>query len=158
MIDLYNSDKEGPFTSERAGGIPTLELVDLCFSGKYTKESIVRKLVGGGGLVSYLGTTDAVILEERVRAGDTQTRLILEAMAYQFAKYIGALAAVLEGDVHAVVLTGGMAHSELIVQWIRERVRFIAPILLYPGECEMEALASGVLRVLTGEEEPRVYE
>lgn len=79
-------------------------------------------------------------------------------MAYQFARYIGALAAVLEGDVHAVVLTGGMAHSELIVQWIRERVRFIAPILLYPGECEMEALASGVLRVLTGEEEPRVYE
>ena len=158
MIDLYNSDKEGPFTSERAGGIPTLELVQLCFSGKYTQEMIVKKLVGGGGLVSYLGTTDAIVLEQRIKAGDEEAHLVFEAMAYQFAKYIGALATVLEGNVDAIVLTGGMAHSEMMVEWISKRVSFIAPILVCPGESEMDALALGVLRVLTGEEEPRVYE
>lgn len=158
MIDLYNSDKEGAFTAERAGGIPTLELVDMCFSGRYTRDEIVKKLVGGGGLASYLGTKDAREVERRVESGDDEARLIFEAMAYQFAKSIGALATVLKGRVDAVVLTGGMAHSRMLVDWITERVSFIAPVIVFPGEIEMEALALGVLRVLTGEEMPKVYE
>lgn len=158
MIDLYNSDKEGPFTAERAGGIPTLELVDMCFSGRYARDEVVKKLVGGGGITSYLGTKDATEVEGRIHDGEDEARLIFEAMAYQFAKYIGALATVLKGKVDAIVLTGGMAHSKMLVEWIIERVSFIAPILVFPGEGEMEALALGVFRVLTGEEVPRVYE
>jgi butyrate kinase len=116
-----------------------------------------KKLAGKGGLVAHLGTNSAVEVEERIAAGDEHARLIYEAMAYQIAKEIGAMAAVLAGDVDAVVITGGVAHSEMLIGWIRERVGWIARLLIYPGEDEMLALAQGGLRVLTGIEQARDY-
>jgi butyrate kinase len=116
-----------------------------------------RKLAGEGGLVAHLGTNSAVEVEGRIRHGDAHARLVYKAMAYQIAKEIGAMATVLKGAVDAVVITGGVAHSEMLISWIRERVEWIAPFLVYPGEDEMLAMAQGVLRVLRGEEEARIY-
>lgn len=158
MVDLFNCDKEGPFSAERAGSVPSLELVDLCFSGRFTKDEIVRQLVGGGGLMSHLGTKDARELEKRVAAGDRHAVLVLNAMAYQYAKAVGALAAAAGGQIDVIAVTGGMAHFGRLVDLIGERVGFIAPVRAYPGENELEALAAGVLRVLRNEEAPRVYE
>ncbi len=158
MVDLFNSDKEGPFVAERAGGLPTLELVELCFSGRFTREEILRKLVGGGGLASHLGTKDLREVERRIAAGDGQAAMVFAALCYQVAKAISALGATLEGRIDAVVLTGGMVASGRLVEEVSRRVAFLAPVLVYPGEFELEALALGVLRVLTGEEVPKVYE
>ncbi|MCR4402280.1 MAG: butyrate kinase [Firmicutes bacterium] len=158
VVDVSNGlDGEGPFTPERAGAVPALGVVDLCFSGKYSEDQVMRKLVGAGGLVAYLGTSDASEVERRIGAGDERAEIIFEAMAYQVAKEIGAYAAVLSGDVDAIILTGGLAHSRRMVEWIRDRVSFIAPVMVYPGENEMQALAQACLRVLRGEEEAKVY-
>ncbi|MGE5574404.1 MAG: butyrate kinase [Bacteroidota bacterium] len=158
VVDVSNGlDGEGPFTPERAGALPVLGVVDLCFSGKYSEDDMMKKLVGGGGLMAHLGTSDAVEVERRIDAGDEHAKLIYEAMAYQVAKEIGAYAAVLSGDVDAIILTGGLAHSRRLVEWIRDRVSFIAPVMVYPGENEMQALAEACLRVLRGEEEARAY-
>ncbi|MCG9968014.1 butyrate kinase [Pelotomaculum terephthalicicum JT] len=148
---------DGPFTPERSGGLPAGKLVEMCYSGLYTRKEMMKKIVGGGGLVAYLGTADALEVEERIERGDEQAKLIYEAMAYQVAKEIGACGAILKGDVDAVVITGGIAHSRMLVGWIEERVRFIAPVRVYPGENEMEALAAGGLRVLAGLEDVKVY-
>ncbi|MDN5364490.1 MAG: butyrate kinase [Eubacteriales bacterium] len=157
VVDVNNAvTGDGPFSPERAGGLPVGGLVDLCFSG-YTKEEVMRRLVGGGGLVAHLGTSDATEVEGRIAAGDEKAKLVYQAMAYQVAKAIGASAVVLEGRVDAIVLTGGLAHSAMLTDYIRRRVEFIAPIRIYPGEEEMRALAEGVLRVLLGEEEARRY-
>lgn len=158
MVDLFNSDKEGPFVAERAGALPTLELVDLCFSGRFTREEVIRKLVGGGGLASHLGTKDLREVERRLEAGDGQAAVVFGALCYQVAKAISALGATLEGRVDAVVLTGGMVASRRLVEEISRRVSFLAPVRIYPGEFELDALALGVLRVLTDEEVPKVYE
>ena len=120
-------------------------------------EEMLRKIVGGGGLVAHLGTNNTLEVEKRIAGGDQHARLVYEAMAYQIAKEIGAMATTVGGSVDAVVLTGGLAHSELLVGWIRERVGFIAPVLVYPGGDEMLAMAQGVLRVLHGEETAREY-
>ncbi|MBC7082263.1 MAG: butyrate kinase [Bacillota bacterium] len=158
VVDVSNGlDGEGPFTPERAGALPALGVVGLCFSGKYSEDDMMRKLVGGGGLVAHLGTSDAVEIERRIDAGDEHARLIYEAMAYQVAKEIGAYAAVLSGDIDAIILTGGLAHSRRLVEWIRDRVSFVAPVMVYPGENEMQALAEACLRVLRGEEEAKAY-
>jgi butyrate kinase len=158
MVDIYNSDKEGPFTAERAGAIPTLDLVDLCFSGRYTKDEVIKMLVGGGGLMSHLGTKDAKEIEQRIDAGDPHARLIFDAMVYAFSKAVGAMCPVLFGDVDVIAITGGLAHSKRLVEGLKSRVGFIAPIRVYPGEDELQALALGVLRVLRNEEMPRIYE
>ena len=123
----------------------------------YTYEEMFRKIVGQGGLVAHLGTNDATEVERRIANGDEHARLIYEAMAYQIAKEIGLMATVLKGEVDAIVLTGGLAHSEMLLEWICERVAWIAPILVYPGEDEMLAMAQGALRVLRGEEQAREY-
>ncbi|HHY33636.1 MAG TPA: butyrate kinase [Firmicutes bacterium] len=158
VVDVSNGlDGEGPFTPERAGALPTLGVVDLCFSGKYTEDEMRRKLVGGGGLVAYLGTSNAAEVERRIDAGDERAAFVYEAMAYQVAKEIGAYAAVLSGEVDAIILTGGLAHSRRLVDWIRDRVSFIAPVMVYPGENEMQALAEASLRVLRGEEQAKAY-
>lgn len=158
VVDVSNGlDGEGPFTPERAGALPTLGVVDLCFSGKYSEDEVMKKLVGGGGLVAYLGTSDAAEVERRIDAGDERAGFVYEAMAYQVAKEIGAYATVLSGDVDAIILTGGLAHSRRLVDWIRDRVSFIAPVMVYPGENEMQALAEACLRVLRGEEEAKAY-
>ncbi|MTI94863.1 MAG: butyrate kinase [Firmicutes bacterium] len=159
VVDVNNAlDGEGPFSPERAGGLPVGDLVKLCFSGKYSQQELYKKLVGQGGLVAYLGTNDGREVQERVSAGDKDAELIYRAMTYQVAKEIGSCAAVLRGDVDAVVLTGGLAYDrELLVPWIEERVSFIAPVKVYPGEDEMLALALGGLRVLEGREQAREY-
>ncbi|MDF9409126.1 butyrate kinase [Pelotomaculum isophthalicicum JI] len=148
---------DGPFTPERSGGVPVGKLVEMCYSGRYTREEMMKKVVGGGGLAAYLGTADALEIEKRIEQGDKQAKLIYEAMAYQVAKEIGACGAILKGDVDAVVITGGIAHSRMLVGWIEERVSFIAPVRVYPGENEMEALAAGGYRVLAGLEAVKVY-
>jgi butyrate kinase len=118
---------------------------------------MVKKIAGRGGLVAHLGTNDARQVERRIKEGNEHARLIYEAMAYQIAKEIGLMATVLKGDVDAIVLTGGMARSDMLVDWIVERVEWIAPVMIYPGEDEMLAMAQGALRVLRGEEEARDY-
>ena len=156
-------DGTGPFAPERAGGLPVGDVVRMCFGVRpyegwqLTYEQMFRKLAGQGGLVAHLGTNSAVEVERRIAAGDDHARLIYEAMAYQIAKEIGGMATVLKGQVDAIVITGGVAHSEMLLNWVRERVAWIAPVMVYPGEDEMLALAQGGLRVLRGEEEARDY-
>jgi butyrate kinase len=117
-----------------------------------------ERLTRSGGMMAYLGTDDMAKAEEMALAGDEKVRLIVSAMAYQIAKEIGASAAVLRGEVDAIVFTGGMANSDYLVNLVKERVGFVTPnIFVYPGEHEMEALAMGAMRVLNGEEEPRQY-
>ncbi len=158
VIDCTHGLSEGPFTPERAGALPTLDLVELARSGKYTPGELQRRLVGQGGLAAYLGTTDARAVEAAIDQGDEKAAFVYEAMAYQIAKDIGAMAAVLSGEVDGIVLTGGLAHSRRLTDWITERIRFIADVFLHPGEDEMAALAQGALRVLLGlEKELRPY-
>ncbi len=157
IIDVNDASSDGPFAPERSGGLPLQQFISLCFSGKYS-ETEVRDLVRArGGLAAYLGMNDVQEVERRIEQGDVYAREVYEAMAYQIAKEIGAMATVLHGDVDAIVLTGGAAHSTILTRWIEDRVRFIAPVLLYPGEDEITALALGALRVLRGEEEARHY-
>jgi butyrate kinase len=151
VIDVNNAlDGDGPFAPERAGSLPAVGLVKLCFSGTYSQPETMRLLAGKGGLVSHLGTNDARTVEQMISTGDEHARLVYAAMAYTVAKTVGEMATVLRGKVDAIILTGGMAHSELLVDQITERVQFIAPVKVYPGEDEMRALALGVLRVLDG--------
>ncbi|MGB9769896.1 MAG: butyrate kinase [Caldisericum sp.] len=158
-VDVNNAlNGDGPFAPERAGGLPTISLVDLCMSGKYSYEEMKKMLAGKGGLVSHLGTNNALEVEERIEKGDSYARLVYEAMAYQVAKTVGEMATVLYGEVDAIVLTGGIARSQMLTDWIKERVSFIAPVLIYPGEDEMRALLEGALRVLRGEEKEKIYE
>ena len=158
VIDVNNAlDGDGPFSPERAGSLPAGEFTKLCFSGTYNLDQIMRKLVGGGGLVAHLGTNDLREVIRRVDEGDSKAALVFEAMAYQVAREIGSRATVLKGRVDAVVLTGGLAYSSRFTDLIASRVSFIAPVRVYPGEDESGALAEGALRVLRGEEQPRRY-
>lgn len=156
VVDSSHGLNEGPYTPERAGGLPTFPLLTL-YESVPDKKELQRRMVGEGGLVAYLGTKDAREIERRIQAGDRQARLVYEGMAYQVAKEIGAMATVLHGRVDGVVLTGGLSRSALLVGWIKERVSFIGPVLVFPDN-EMEALAAGALRFLAGEEEARAYE
>lgn len=148
---------EGPFTPERAGTIPTVPLIQLCFSGAYTEEELIKKMRRGSGLTGYLGTNDLQKVERLIKEGDEYATLVLESMAYQVSKEIGAMAAVLEGRVDAIILTGGLANSVRFTGCIKQRVSLIAPIEVIPGEEEMLALAQGALRVLRGEEKAKDY-
>ena len=156
IVDII-SDDEGPFSPERAGRVPCRDLIDLCFSGKYDKKTMQKKLRGNGGLRAYLDTVDAREVEKMIKDGDEKARIIYEAMAYQVAKGIGELATVVDGEVDAIILTGGIAYSDMMVSWIKKRVKFLAPVEVMPGENEMESLAYGTLRVLKGEEAAREY-
>jgi butyrate kinase len=151
MIDVNNANEEGPFSLERCGTLPALGLVRLCYNGEHSREEMVNLLTSRGGIYSYLGTKDFKAVEESAAAGDEQAREVTAAMAYQVAKEIGAMAAVLEGAVDSVVITGGMANAALLVKLIAKKVDFIAPLIVIPGEAELEALAAGALRVLRGE-------
>jgi butyrate kinase len=158
VIDVNNGlDGEGAFSPERAGSLPVGDLVRMCFSGEYKEAEIYKKVVGKGGFVSYLNTNDARKVEALAEEGNEEAQLIIEAMSYQVAKEIGAYATVLKGKVDGIVLTGGMAYSDLIRKIITERVSFIAPVYNYPGENEMESLALGGLNILTGNEEAKIY-
>jgi butyrate kinase len=159
VVNVNNAlDGDGPFTPERSGTLPLTQLVDLCYSGKYTYEQMKKKIKGAGGIVDYLGTNDAMVVQEKIRQGDREAELVYKAMAYQIAKWIGRMAAVLRGEVDAIVLTGGLAYDrEFMVKWLNEYTSFIAPILVFPGGDEERALAMGALRVLRGVEEAKIY-
>lgn len=157
VIDVNNGLEEGPFTPERAGSLPTGQLVELCFSGDYTREEIKKLLVGRGGLMAYTGTTDVRELVEKSER-DGAVRTVLDAMIYGISREICACAAALCGKVDRVVITGGLAHSDYIVRGILGRIGFLGPVSVLPGEDEMAALAEGASRVLEGREEAFVYE
>ncbi|HSI67327.1 MAG TPA: butyrate kinase [Planococcus sp. (in: firmicutes)] len=148
---------DGPFSPERAGTVPAGDLVELCYSGQYYRHEIMKKLVGQGGLVAYLGTNDAVTVEKRIQKGDKEAELIYEAMAYQVAREIGSASAVLNGQVDAIILTGGLAYGKAFVESISKRVSWIADVSVHPGENELQALAEGAVRVLNGEETAKNY-
>ena len=155
MVDVTNSREEGAFSTERAGGVPVMQLVNLCFSSQYTQQQVEGLLFRDGGLYSYLGTKDLVEVERLIAAGEAKAITVFEAMVYQIAKEIGAMAAVLHGRVNAMLFTGGMAHSQCLLSLLTEYVRWIAPITVYPGEDELQALMEGALRVLRHEEQSR---
>ena len=153
VVDVNNAlDGDGPFSPERSGTLPVGDLIKLCFSGDYSREQALKLVQGGGGLVAYLGTTSGLEIEKRINEGDTVAAEVFEAMSYQVAKEIGACAAVLKGRVDAIALTGSLAYSKRLTDSLKEKVSFIAPVLLDPGENEMEALAAGAMRYFNGEE------
>lgn len=158
VIDNTNGlDGEGPFSPERSGGLPVGDFMRLCYGEQLSKTEIAKRIKGNGGVVAYLGTNDMREVEDMISKGDEKASLVYDAMVYQICKEIGAYATVLKGEVDAIVLTGGIAYSQMIREKIEDRVKFIAPVKAYPGEDEMIALAQGGLRVLNGEEEALNY-
>lgn len=158
VIDTTNAlDGCGPFSPERSGSLPPGPLIRLCFSGKYTEDELIKMVHGTGGLYAHLGTTSVPEVLDRILKHDLHAMLILRAMCYTIAKEIGAMSAALKGDVDAILLTGGIAHSKRITDFIADHVDFIAPIYVYPGENELKALAENAFAVLRGDRVPKVY-
>jgi butyrate kinase len=156
IVDVVGAKADGPFSPERAGGLPVGELVDLIFSGRYTKEELKKKLLSGWGIVAYLGTRD--IREVfKMAENDPEAGIILKAFVYQIAKGIGELCTVLDGEIDSVILTGGIAYSDRLMEMLQKKIKFLAPIVIIPGENELEALYKGAERVLRKEERPRIY-
>jgi len=150
-IDVNNAfDGEGPFSPERAGTLPSGSLIDLCYSQRYTREQLKRRISGNAGLVAHLGTTDVAQIVRNIEAGDTKAELVLGAMIYQVCKSIGGAAVALGGNIDAILLTGGVSYSQYVTDRVRSRVEFLAPVYIYPGENEMLALASNGLGALNG--------
>lgn len=158
VIDVNNAlTGEGPFSPERSGGVPAGDLIDIAYSGKVSYEEMKKKINGKGGAVAYANTNDFKVVADKADAGDKEAKLIYDAFIYQIAKEIGQDAAVLSGKVDAILLTGGIAYNKGITGKIAERVSFIAPVVVYPGEDELLALTQGALRVLKGEEKAKEY-
>ncbi len=156
VVDVSNAIEEGPFSPERAGNLPSGQLVDLCFSGKFTKKEIKRKLVGKGGFVAYAGTSDFLVLVKEYEE-DATIRLLLDAFVYRVSREICAGAAALYGNIDRILITGGLAHNYFIVEKIKERISFLGPVSVFPGEDEMAALADASIRVLDGREKALIY-
>ncbi len=158
VVDVNQGlDGEGPFSPERSGTLPVGALVRLCFSGDYTQKEIMKMVKGEGGMAAYLGTNSAYDVEKRAGLGDKEAKEVLEAMAYQVAKEVGAMSTVLKGEVDGILITGGVANSKWFVNLVVERIHKIAPTHVYPGEDEMRALAFNGLRVIRGEADLKVY-
>jgi butyrate kinase len=158
VVDVNNGlNGEGPFSPERSGTLPTAQLVKLCFSGKYTEKEVLKMIAGQGGLVSFMGSNDMRTAERAFRVGDPEGSLYYRAFIYQVGKYIGSLAAAAKGKVDAILLTGGVAHGTGIVDELREMCGFIAPVVAYPGEGELEALAEAGMHALSGEAAIKEY-
>ena len=157
IVDVNNANDGGPFSPERTGALPNKALIHLCYSGKYSEKELTKLITHQGGLVSYLGTNDVREVVKKMDQGDSYAKLVFEAMCYQIAKEIGAMATVLKGKVEAIILTGGIAHNEILVNKIKERAGWIAPVVVYPGEEEMKALAQAVIRVINGIEKVKTY-
>ena len=156
VIDVNQAlDGEGPFSPERSGTLPSGDLIRMAFSEKYSKEQMLQMVVGQGGLISYLGTSNIREIEKNL---DNNKLEILKAMSYQVAKYIGEMAVVLKGNIDAIILTGGIAHSKLITEIIKKYVDFLAPVKVFPGEDEIEALAYNGFLLLQKVLKPSVYE
>lgn len=157
IIDVNNAlGGEGPFSPERAGTLPLFSVIDLCFSGEYSKEEIKRKMVSQGGLVSYLGTSSGLEIQKRIENGDQEAQFYFDAMAYQVSKQIGSLYFAAKGKIDAIIITGGLAYNPLLIGKIKEYLQTF-PTVIYPGEDEMSALAFGALRVLNGDELINTY-
>lgn len=157
-IDANNAlDGEGPFSPERAGTLPAGQLIDLCFSGQLTKSELKKRISGRAGLTAHLGTTDVPAILKSIEEGDQKAELVIDAMIYNVAKAIGAASVVLYGKIDAILLTGGIAYSDYIVSRLRKRISFLAPVEVYPGENEMEALALNALGALRGELTMQIY-
>lgn len=157
IVDSTNRMENSPFSPERAGGLPPMPLIDLCYSGRHSKEELKRRLYGQGGVFAYLGTKDMRRVEAMIDAGDAKARLIREAMVYQIGKAIGAMAAVVDFRPDGVILTGGMAHSARLTTALTDRIGALAPVRCFPGSHESEALATGAARVLAGAETARAW-
>lgn len=158
-IDVNNAlDGEGPFSPERAGTLPAGSLIDLCYSKQFTPGDLKKRISGHAGLAAHLGTTDVSEIVHRINKGDEHARLVLDAMIYQIAKSVGGAAVSLYGQVDAILLTGGIAHSEYVVSRLKDRITFLAPVHVFPGEDELEALAMNALGALRGELEVQVYQ
>jgi len=158
MLDGSGGRTNGPFSPERSGGLPAYPLIQLCYSGKYTHDEMVRKVSFEGGMYGYLGSKDVREIEERAVSGDAKAKLILDAFFYQISKEIAMYGATLCGKVDRIILTGGITHSTLLREEVQRRVGYLAPIVYIPGEMEMEAMALGVLRVLSGQEKAMEYD
>lgn len=158
IIDTNNAAEMGPFSPDRSGTLPVGALADLCFSGRYTRAEMLAKINGQAGLMGYLHSNDGRKIEERILKGDQYAEFIMEAMAYQIAKEIGAAAAVLHGEVKAVIITGGLAYSQRLINWIKDRTAWIAEIIVEAGEDEMRALNESGLRILRGIEAVKDYD
>jgi len=157
-IDANNAlDGEGPFSPERAGSLPAVDLIRLCFSGKYSEKQLLKRIAGQAGLTAHLGTNNMREILERIHQGDEHAKLIVDAMIYHTAKQIASEGAVLCGQIDAILLTGGMAHSDYIVSELRKRIGFLAPVYIFPGENEMQALALNALAVLQGKRKVNIY-
>ncbi len=158
VIDVNNAlDGDGPFSPERSGSLPSGQLAKLCYSGEFTYDQVKKMINGQGGLIAHAGTNDAYEIQMKAKAGDPKAKLIQDAMAFNVAKSIGAAAAVLKGKVDAILLTGGIANNTYLVDYVKDRVAFIAPVSVYPGEDEMKALAMNGLMVLRGEIKAKKY-
>lgn len=157
LVDSSNRMEISPFTPERAGGLPPLPLIELCYSGKYDKNDLLKKLYGQGGVFGYLGTKDIRKVEAMIDAGDAKAKLIYDAMLYQIAKSIGAMASIAEFDLDGIILTGGLANSSRVVETLSRKVQKVAPVHVYPGSNECLALAEGAARVITGAETPLTW-
>ncbi len=152
VIDVNQAlNGDGPFSPERSGSLPVIDVIKACFSGKYTQDELNKMVVGKGGYVAYLGTNDALEIENRAKTGDKEAEFYESAMAYQIAKEIGAASTVLEGKVDAILLTGGLAYGKPFVEKIIKRIQYLAPVFSFPGEDEMNALAFNVFLMLKGE-------
>lgn len=156
IVDVITDDA-GPFSPERSGSVPLSYIVDMCYSGEYNKKELLRKIRGMGGLKAHLGTHDCREIENRITNGDEKAEFLYRAQAYQIAKGIGELSPTLDGDIDAIILTGGVARSKMLTDMIEKHVRFIAPVEVVPGENELESLALGALRILRGQETVSVY-
>ncbi len=158
VVDVFNAlDGDGAFSPERAGAVPSGALIKMCFSGQYTEKEVYKKIVGGGGFNAYCGTNDMRDVEKMVADGDAKATEVRDAFIMQVAKDIGSMACVLKGKVDQIIVTGGIAYDKAVVEGLKERAGFIAPMTVYPGEDELLALVQGGLRVLNGEEEAMVY-
>jgi len=151
MVDVI-TDEEGPYSPERSGGVPNRQLINLCFSGQHDEQQVTRRTRGLGGLMAYLGTNNALQVEESIAAGNAKAALVYAGMCYQISKHIASLAAVINGQTDLVILTGALANSSLVIGHILPRISFLAPVDVLAGENELEALAFGVLRILKKEE------
>lgn len=159
IIDVNNAlEGDGPFAMERAGTVPTGDLINICYSSKYDVEKARKTVNGTAGVLAYLATTDAIAIGKQIQAGDKKAEEVIKAMAYQVAKEIASLTAVLRGKVDAIILTGGLAYWDYFVGLVSERVAHLGKIRRYPGENEMESLAFGALRALSGEEPMQKYD
>lgn len=159
VIDVNQAlDGEGPFSPERSGTLPVGQLTRLCFEKGMTLEKVQKMILGEGGYVAYFGTNNAYEIELMAIEGDEKARLIQDAMSYQIAKTIGSMATVLHGKIDGIILTGGIANNPMVCEYIKKMVSFIAPVIIYPGEDEMHALAMNGLMLLKGEIEPRDYD